>query len=590
MSKNSLSGASLSGVRSLLAPLFYRYRVRLLLGMCALVGVDFLQLVIPRLLKLAVDALAAGEADQWSLGRISLLILLAAVGAGLLRFCWRLFIVGFSRLLERDIRNRIYAHLLRLDSAFYGKHTTGDIMAHLSNDLQAVQMACGIGLVSAIDALVMSTAAVCFMIYIDPRLTLLALLPMPFLALATRLLTGRLHRRSNLVQEQFSLLTEFVRTTLVSIRLVKAYTMEGLRSRDFEQLGREYVRGNIRVAVVQGLLFPLATLVGNLGMLMVLYFGGRFAIQGRISPGDFVAFITYLAMLVWPMMAIGWVAGLVQRGLTSLARIERLLKAVPLLRDGNETLTPGLPLSIECRNLTFTYPGCGQPALRDINLRFRPGMYGITGRTGSGKSTLAKLLVRLYPVQDQALFFSGIDVNRLSLDSVREQVAYVGQDPVLFSESIYENIACGREGVGFDVVVEAARAAAVHDDIMMFADGYETVIGERGVTLSGGQRQRLALARALVSDRPVLVIDDALAALDVETEHEVLKTILSGGKGKLVLLVSQRVKLLSETDEVIILEQGRVVDRGPHRELLGRNRLYQVMDAKQRRAAEYGHA
>lgn len=569
----------------LVRPIFARYRNRLFLGFAALVGVDFLQLIIPRLLKAAVDRLAAGTATERTLLLIGLFILLTAVAAAFLRFCWRYLIIGFSRLLERDIRNRIYSHVLTMDRPFLEKHTTGDIMAHVSNDLQAVQMACGIGLVSAFDALVMSTAAICFMLYIDVPLTLLALLPMPLLAVSTRVLTGRLHHRFNLVQEQFSLLTEFVRSALVSMRLIKAYTMEGLQERHFEKMGRKFVRLNIQVASVQGLLFPLATLVGHLGMLMVLYFGGRFAIEGKISLGDFVAFVTYLAMLVWPMMAIGWVASLAQRGITSLARIHALLSTEPLLRDNDAVSAEaagGSP-SFRLHNLTFAYPNGAHPALRGVSLDLQPGIYGLTGRTGCGKSTLCKLLVRMYQVSDGALFFSGRDVNDLPLRTVRDRIAYVGQEAVLFSATIRENIAFARPGAPLAEIEAAAEAAAIHAEILDFPKGYETVVGERGVTLSGGQRQRLALARALLSNRPVLIVDDALAALDVETEDEVLRAITAAGPGKLVLLVSQRIKLLSETDEVIILEKGAVAERGPHRDLLLRNRLYQTMYEKQSR-------
>lgn len=576
-------------VRTLLLPLFSRYGLRLLLGFTALAGVDLLQLLIPRFLKTAVDSLATATASQQSLAGISALIVTVAVAAALLRFCWRYLIIGFSRLVERDIRNRIYAHVLKMDRPFFEKHTTGDIMAHVSNDLTAVQMACGIGLVSAVDAVVMTTAAIGFMLYINVPLTLLALVPMPLLAVATMLLTGRLHHRFNLVQEQFSLITEFVRSALVSIRLLKAYTMEGLQKKEFEKLGRQFVRSNIRVAMIQGLLAPLATLVGNLGMLMVIYFGGRFAIQGTISLGDFVAVVTYLAMLVWPMMAIGWVISLTQRGLTSLSRIHKLVTTAPVLLDrpGAETTVPSEP-SFRLEHLTFSYSQTTHPALRDITLVLEPGVYGITGRTGCGKSTLAKLLVRLYPVPDGTLFMDGRDVNTFSLDEVRGRIAYVGQDAVLFSESIAANIAYGLPEATPEQIEAAARAAAIHEEILGFPQGYETVIGERGVTLSGGQRQRLALARALISARPVLIVDDALAALDVETEHQVLGAMRTAGGRKLILIVSQRIKLLSETDEIIILEQGAIADRGNHQELLARNSFYQTMHAKQARESERG--
>ncbi len=576
-------------VLGLVLPVFFRHRLRLALGLLALIAVDFLQLFIPHLLKIGVDGLANGTATTHHLLAIGGLILLIALVVATFRFAWRYLIIGFSRLLERDLRNRIFSHILTMDRPFFEQRTTGDIMAHASNDLLAVQMACGMGLVAAVDALVMSCAAIGFMAHIHLRLTLLALLPMPLLALCTRLLSARLHQRFTIVQEQFSLLTEFVRTTLVSIRLVKAYTMENLQERGFEQLGRAYVRSNIRVATIQGLLFPIAGLVGNMGMLLVLYFGGHLVIGGRISLGDFVAFITYLYMLVWPMMAIGWVTNLAQRGMTSLGRIHELLSAAPRLRDRlpAKRLTITVP-GFRLRDLSFTYPATTHPVLRHVSLDIGPGILGLTGRTGSGKSTLCKLLARLYPVADGCLFFAGIDVNSLPLDAVRGRIGYVGQDTVLFSDTVAVNIAMGRPGAGRAEIEEAARQAAVHHEILQFPKGYETIIGERGLKLSGGQRQRLALARALLCRRPVLIIDDALSALDVETEYAVIVALRQGLQGKTVLIVSQRIKLLSETDEIVIMEQGTVVDRGGHEELFLRNALYRLMHEKQLHAPDTG--
>jgi len=571
-------------ILGIILPIFIRYRYRLALGFAALVGVDILQLIIPRLLKRAVDALAAGNATQSGLLTVSFFIILVAVGGAILRFCWRYLIIGFSRLLELDLRNRIFAHVLQMDRSFFDGRTTGDIMAHSSNDLQSVQMACGIGLVSAVDALVMSCAAIGFMIHINLQLTLIALLPMPFLAVCTRVLTGRLHHRFNIVQEQFSLLTEFVRSTLVSMRLVKAYTMENLQKKNFEQLGKKYAHSNVRVAVINGLLFPVASLVGNLGMLLVLYFGGRLAVAGTITLGDFVAFVTYLYMLVWPMMAIGWVANLAQRGLTSLGRIQALVSTAALLpeNDIGRMIVKSAP-SFNVQHLTFSYPSTVHPALRDVTLQLYPGVYGITGRTGSGKSTLCKIFVRMYPVPDDCLFYNNSDVNILPLNDLRAQIAYVGQEPVLFSETVAANIAFGRSGASPDEIEAAAKSAAIHDDIMQFPRGYETRIGERGVKLSGGQKQRLALARALLSNRQVLIIDDALAALDVETEHKVLSAIGKTAHNKLMIIVSQRIKILSETDEIIILEEGRIAARGGHDYLLRHNEFYGIMNDKQSR-------
>ncbi len=351
----------------LVRPVFRRHWLRLVLGFVALITVDFLQLTIPRFVKTAVDALGAGTATQPLLLHVSGAICLVAVVVAVLRFVWRYLIIGFSRILEKSLRDRLFNHVLRMDQPFFERWTTGDLMAHSSNDLSVIQMACGMGLVAAVDALVMSTAAVGFMLAISVKLTLIALLPMPLLIVCTRVLSGRLHHRFNLVQEQFSLLTEFARATLVAIRLIKAYTLERFQEDRFRALGEQYVHSNLRVAAVQGLLFPISTLVGNAGMLLLLYYGGIEVIEGRISIGSFVAFVSYLYMLIWPMMAIGWVANLVQRGLTSLARIHRLLVEQPMTVHTPTLALPQAATVYRCRDLTFTYPAGSRPALAKLS-------------------------------------------------------------------------------------------------------------------------------------------------------------------------------------------------------------------------------
>jgi ATP-binding cassette, subfamily B, multidrug efflux pump len=572
-----------SQLRELLLPTYRSHRLRLAVGFAALVLVDLLQLTIPRIIKYAVDGLETMTISTAGLLRLGGLILLIAGAVVALRFVWRYLIIGFSRLLERAVRNRIFTHILKMDMPFFEKHTTGDLMAHSSNDLAAVQMACGMGMVAAIDALVMSLAAIGFMIAIHPLLTLLALLPMPLLAVSTRILSAKLHKRFATVQEQFSALTEFSRSTLISIGLIKAYTMENFQTDRFGRLGKRYFRSNLRVAAIQGLISPLATLVGSLGMLMVLYFGGRLVIDGTISLGDFVAFITYLYMLIWPMMAIGWVANLVQRGLTSLGRIYQLVTSRSVLAD---PLLPAEPKMFRrpgfaLNNLTFSYAADSAPVLKNLTLSLGPGIHGVTGRTGSGKSTLCKLLARLYPVADGKLFFGGVDVNQLPLQFIRSHIGYVGQEPLLFSDTIAANIALGREDASREEIIEAAINAAIHDDILALKDGYDTMTGERGVKLSGGQRQRLALARALLCDRPVLLIDDGLSAVDVATEHEVFAGLRRHFAGKTVLIVSNRIKLLSMTDRIVILADGTIECEGSHEQLLGENSLYQSMFDKQ---------
>lgn len=579
--------ASLAALFGLVRPSFQRYRWRLLIGFLALICVDFLQLLTPRILKYGVDSLAAGTATRTSLLGLAGLILGLAILVGLLRYCWRYMIIGFSRLLEQRIRNRMFNHIVTMDAPFFERHTTGDLMAHTSNDLGAVQMACGMGLVAAVDALVMSSAAIGFMVYIHPQLTLVALLPMPFLAICTKILSSKLHRRFTTVQEQFSLLTEFSRSTMVAIRLIKAYTMENYQTDRFDQLGRTYVRSNLRVAAIQGLLFPIATLVGNLGMLLVLLYGGQLVIRTTITIGDFVAFVSYLYMMVWPMMAIGWVTSLVQRGISSLRRIHALVTsrtALPTVIDDGRPLQSAPSFVLD--NLTFSYPTAGQPALRAVSYSFATGIHGITGRTGSGKSSLCRLLARLYALPDGMLFFGGEDVNRLPVDYIRRHIAYIGQEPILFSATIAANIALGRPEASQAEIEEAARHAAIHDDIVAFADGYETLIGERGVRLSGGQRQRLTLARALLCDRPVLLIDDGLSAVDVATEHQIFADLKNRLRGKTVIIVSNRIKLLSMTDRIIIFEEGDIACVGDHDSLLADNSLYRAMYEKQMRQDE----
>jgi ATP-binding cassette subfamily B protein len=570
-------------LRELLLPTYRSHRLRLAAGFSALILVDLFQLTIPRIIKHAVDGLETITITTTGLLQLGGLILIIASLVVVLRFSWRYLIIGFSRFLERAIRNRIFSHILKMDMPFFEKHSTGDLMAHSSNDLAAVQMACGMGMVAAIDALVMSLAAIGFMVAIHPGLTLLALLPMPLLAVSTRILSGKLHKRFATVQEQFSALTEFSRSTLISVGLIKAYTMENFQTERFDGLGKKYVRSNLRVAAIQGLISPLATLVGSIGMLMVLFFGGRLVITNTITLGDFVAFITYLYMLIWPMMAIGWVANLVQRGLTSLGRIYNLVNSRPVLPDPVLPSEPEMfkKPGFELNNLTFSYSSQSSPVLDSLTLSFGPGIHGITGRTGSGKSTLCKLLARLYPLEDGTLFFGGTDVNQLPLQFIRSHIGYVGQEPVLFSDTIAANIALGRADASRKEIIQAAVNAAIHEDILELKDGYDTMTGERGVKLSGGQRQRLALARALLCNRPVLIIDDGLSAVDVATEHEVFAGLRRHFEGKTVLIVSNRIKLLSMTDRIIILADGSIESEGSHEQLLEENLLYQSMFLKQ---------
>lgn len=580
---------SIKKVLGLLGPIYFKHRIRLLFGLIALLGVNFLQLTIPRILKKGIDSLAEGTAIQSNLLKLALLICLIGLIATLLRFSWRYLIIGFSRYLERDLRKKIFDHVMTMDGSFFSTYSTGSIMAHGSNDLAAVQMACGMGLVAAIDAFVMSVAAIAFMADIHANLTLLALLPMPVLALATRYLSGRLHHRFDRVQGQFARMTEFARSSIASIRLLKAYTLERSQSKRFANISEEYVHSSIRVAIIQGLLFPIATLVGSFGMLLVLYFGGRLVILKTITMGDFVAFVTYLYMLIWPIMAVGWVANLSQRGVTSLRRIYLLLSVPSQLPPGITGLKPDSSV-FRLQRLNFTYPRSNRRILKDITLDIPAGTLGITGPTGCGKTSLCQVLARIYPVADHTLFLGKTDVGDLPPESVQSLISYVSQEALLFSSSLRDNIAFGNPNASMERIIAAATAAAVHDEIMAFPHGYESMMGEKGVTLSGGQRGRVALARALLCDRPVIIIDDGLAAVDTSTEQEIIENITPWLKGKSVIWVSQRIKQLARMDRVLVMERGKIAALGPYSEVVRENSFLAEISRRQQLQGEGGNA
>ncbi|MFA6497968.1 MAG: ABC transporter ATP-binding protein [Desulfurivibrionaceae bacterium] len=572
-------GATTASPLGLIHPFVRQYSSRLIGGLAALLAVDFLQLGIPRLVKRAVDLLAHGTASQLALAQSALAIFLLAIGIAGCRFVWRYLILGFSRLVERDLRDNFFRHLLTLDRPFFQKKPVGAIMALATNDLAAVQLAGGMGLVACADAAIMGIAALACMAYINPRLTLIAVIPMPLLALLTRVLSARLHRRFLKVQEQFSRLTEFARNTITGIRLLKAYTQEGPQAEGFNRLGRQYQQDNIRLARVHGVLFPISGLVGNTSLLLAIFFGGRLVIGDVITVGDFVAFISYLYMLTWPMMAVGWVTNLFQRGITSLGRLDEVMKACPTLTDPAQPVTfPVGQTEISLHHLHFQYEGQEQPALTGVSCGIRAGeIVGLVGRSGSGKSTLCHLLARQYPVEDGTIFLNGVDINRLSLAAVRQRVAYVPQDVLLFSDTVAANIAFGNPAASQEQIEAAARICRIHEEILGFNDGYQTQIGERGVTLSGGQRQRIALARAILLDRPLLIIDDSLSAVDLETEQEIISGLATFLPGRTCLIVSHRIAPLRDAMRIMVLDEGRLLAQGNHAELLATSPFYRTM-------------
>lgn len=567
------------GMVNLILPFFKRYRRRILFGVFALLLVDGLQLIIPKFIEKAVDHMKTGLTGGTELSTYGIWILALALAIVICRYLWRTAILGFSRLIERGIRNRIFDHVLSLDAAFFQRSPPGRIMALATNDLTSVQMACGIGLVACLDAVVMTCAALAFMAYINPGLTLIAVLPMPALAILSRILSRRLHHRFARVQEQFARLSEFSRNSIFSIKLIKAYTQERVFEDRFTFLGEQYIKENLGLARVQSTLFPASTLAGNLSLLLILLFGGRLTIHGVISSGEFVAFISYIYLLTWPIMATGWVLTLFQRGITSLGRLQELMEERPVLTDtDNPKPIKELRGSIRCEKLSFSYPNQNRLILDGFSCRFPAGkITGITGPSGSGKTTLCRVLTRNYPVERDMLFFAGIEVNDLEIAKIRKAIAYVPQDTVLFSDTIAANISFGRPDAGQEEVEKIARACFIHEEILQMPEGYQTRLGEQGVTISGGQRQRLALARALILDRPFIIIDDSLSAVDFETERRIMEAVVPWLVGKTCILISHRWAPLEMADRIIVMEVGRVTGMGTHQELSRENKYYRKM-------------
>ncbi|MCK5596303.1 MAG: ABC transporter ATP-binding protein, partial [Candidatus Eisenbacteria sp.] len=514
--------AASGGLRNLKSVLkhFARYKWALVVGVIALLAVDAMQLVIPRIIKSVVDDLTAGGIVRADLIDYGLMIGGLAVGIAVLRFFWRFLIIGTSRHIEEDLRNEIFSHLQTLSARYFAVTKTGDLMAHATNDLNAVRMASGIGIVAAVDALILGLATVGFMLVLDVRLTLLALLPMPVIALFT-LRAGRLlHQRFERVQETFADLTERVRESIAGIRVVKAYAQEDHELERLSDVGRDYIQNNVHLVRIWGAFFPFIMLLSSMSVVIIIFFGGRQVVLGSITTGDLVAFTSYLGILTWPMIAMGWVVNVMQRGAASMGRINKILETAPEITDRDGAVDLPEPRGeVEFRNVTFRYAEDLDPALEGIDVRLRPGeMLGVVGRTGSGKSTICNLLLRVYEPSSGEVAVDGLDIRGITLSALRRTVGYVPQDTFLFSDTIKENIRFGRPDAPDDEVREAARIAGILDEIEAFPDGMDTLVGERGVTLSGGQKQRIAIARALAGRPQVLLLDDCTAALDARNE------------------------------------------------------------------------
>ena len=562
---------------------FVQNRWPIALGLMCLLIVDFLQLLIPLVIKKVIDILTMKTATAQILIQQGMIILGLALMIAIFRYVWRYFLLGHSRKVEEALRNRIYGHLQTLSLSFYHKTKTGDLMARAINDINAIRMATGMGLVALTDGIVLGIAAIGFMLSINVRLTLIALIPAPIIIVLTRILTRRMSTGFENAQKTFADLTERAREVFAGIRVIKAYNRESWAHQNIEEEGQRYISVNMGLAKTLAFFFPMMVIFTNIGLAIVIWLGGRLTILGNITTGDFVAFISYLNLLTWPMMAMGWVTNLVQRGSASMRRINGILEELPEIKDSAQSIhIPQIRGKIEIKGLSFTHPGQSFYALKDIHLKIEAGdTIAVVGRVGAGKTTLLQTITRLLDAPAGTIFVDGWNVRQIPLQTLRKNIGFVTQEVFIFSDTIRNNVLFGRTGVSQDHLETVLRAADIFEDIKNLEKGLDTFLGERGSTLSGGQRQRLTIARALILDPPILILDDALSMVDTRTEERILNQVLSLRQNKTNLIVSHRISTISRAERIAVLERGELVELGTHKELLERGNIYATLYEKQ---------
>ena len=587
-----------------------RYRRDFLIGLACVVVTRAIMLASPAVLGYAIDDLQRGITR----GRLVLygmaLLAIGVVGGGFL-FLMRRVLIGASRCIEYDMRNDFFAHLEKLPLAYFQSHRTGDLMSRATNDLNAVRMMIGPAVMYSASTILTFVVALTRMLAIDARLTLWALVPLPFVSISVKFFGSAIHRRFEQIQAQFSELSAVTQEALAGVRVVRAYRQEDAERERFRRANQEYLERNRGLIALQGFFFPSMTFFLGLGALVVLWLGSGEVIRGRITLGQFVAFNAYLTMLAWPMIAFGWVTNMLQRGMASWKRMLEVLDAEPASEERAGDSRPPLPIrgDIEFRDLTFSYGE--RPVLQHVSARIEAGQtVAFVGVTGSGKSTLINLIARLHDPPAGTVFVDGVDVRDMPLWVLRGAIGFVPQEPFLFSDTLADNVAFGLDAINpqsesertrgpareepgegprpdrsaqerMRRIVEAASVARLDKDVADFPKGYETTVGERGITLSGGQKQRTALARAVVLDPRILILDDALSAVDTYTEEEILSQLRGVMRGRTSILVSHRVSTVRDADQIFVLQDGRIAERGSHDDLVRRKGLYAELHRQQ---------
>ena len=554
-----------------------KYKWSYLIGIVILIVIDLAQTEVPIIVGRVIDGIELRTIDH--AGFVSAVVTMAVIALIVLagRIGWRYCIFGAARKIERDMRNDLFSHLNTLPASYFHEHKAGEIMAYMTNDIEAVRMTFAVTIMMGMDALAIGLATVVKMVFeIDLRLSIVAILPMSLVAVVSTYVGREMHKRFTRRQEAFSKVADFVQEKLNGVKVIKAFVQEEKECLAFEKVNMESRTANIRDAKVQAFMFPFMHMIAGCSMAIAIAYGGYIAFLGTSSVGDFSAFVQYLTMLVWPIASIGRIINVVTRGSASLKRVEAVLHTesdiLDLLPAGEEAPLRG---DIRVEGLTFRYPGTEKDVLRDISFCVKRGeTLGIVGRTGAGKTTLANLLVRVDDPGENMIWIGGQEIHSVSLKTLRRTAGYVMQDNFLFSDTVRNNIPFGDHSKTEEEIIAAAKAACVHDNIMDFADGYDTMVGERGVSLSGGQKQRIAIARALILDPEILILDDAVSAVDTDTEEQILKNLHTLRAGKTNIIIAHRISTLQHADKIIVISDGTITEMGNHDELVAAGGFY----------------
>lgn len=565
-------------------PYIKKYFLLYLIGVVGLFIVDYFQVKIPAIIGATTDGISLGiytnQDIYQSLYKLVSIAVIIIIG----RFIWRYFIFGTARKIEYHLRNDFFKHLEKLSLRYFNQIKTGDLMAHATNDLNTVRMALGQGLLFAFDFTILISLVIYRMINdISISLTLVAVIPLPFIAVFGVGFGKVMINRFRAKQEAFSKMSEQVQENISGIRVIKAFTQESNERNAFDEVNKYNFTKNIQVVKLFAFLHPFITLISGLSTMLTIGYGGYLTMIGSISLGQFIAFTQYLGMLVWPMMAFSMTINMFSQGFTSAKRIQNILDVKPEIVDSNSMVKlDKLKGNIKFDNLTFDYPNGQKGALKDIKVEIKEGQtIGVIGRTGSGKTTLVNLLLRLYNPQKSSLFIDGVDILDIPLKTLRKEIGYVPQDNYLFSNTIKNNILFGARDKNQKQVEKAANMADVHDNIVDFPDKYETIIGERGTTLSGGQKQRVSIARALIKDPSILILDDAVSAVDTKTEEKILSELEQVRKGKTTIIIAHRISTLKQADKILVIDEGDIIEQGTNDELIALDGLYADMVRKQ---------